>query len=233
MWCRLPASCVSSRFASFLVCIWTRVLGRRRLKRFSLLGLSTSPLPRAHADLLVVQETPKTHPKRLSLLGLSTSPSWPATIQFCGFSIPRSRAQPTGQWGRTSVDCMLGIVEGFAFGKVGFAFYLTDRVGPSNIIRKPTSNCSTEPDIWSPNNGFMDSCLDRHLPPKNQPSNNEGSWAFKAVSNAGLGGTSVWDMVVGGGGMEPQLRTIVPVCGGFLSHRGTPSHHSFSWDFPL
>ena len=41
---------------------------------------------------------------------------------------------------------MLGTVEGFAFGKVGFAFYLTDRVGPSNIIRKPTSNCSTEPD---------------------------------------------------------------------------------------
>ena len=24
MWCRLPASCVSSRFASFLVCIWTK-----------------------------------------------------------------------------------------------------------------------------------------------------------------------------------------------------------------
>ena len=146
MWCRLPASCVSSRFASFLVCIWTRVLGRRRLKRLSLLGLSTSPLPRARADLLVVQETPKTHPKRLSLLGLSTSPSWPATIQLCGFSILRSRAQPTGQWGRKSVDCMLGTVEGFAFGKVGFAFYLTDRVCPSNLIRKPTSNCSTEPD---------------------------------------------------------------------------------------
>ena len=149
MWCRLPASCVSSRFASFLVCIWTRVLGRRRLKRLSLLGLSMSPLPRARADLLVVQETPKTHPKRLSLLGLSTSPSWPATIQFCGFSIPRSRAQPTGQWGRKSVDCMLGTVEGFAFGKVGFAFYLTDRVGPSNTIRKPTSNCSTEPDLYT------------------------------------------------------------------------------------
>ena len=149
MWCRLPASYVSSHFASFLVCTWTRVLGRRRrrLKRLSLLGWSTSPLPRARADLLVVQETPKTHPKRLSLLGLSTSPSWPATIQLCGFSIPRSRAQPTGQWGRKSVDCMLGTVEGFAFGKVGFAFYLTDRVRPSNIIRKPTSNCSTEPDI--------------------------------------------------------------------------------------
>ena len=96
----------------------------------------------------MVQETPKTHPKRLSLLGLSTSPSWPATIQFCSFSIPRSRAQPTGQWGRKSVDCMLGTVEGFAFGKVGFAFYLTDRVGPSNIIRKPTSNCSAEPDSF-------------------------------------------------------------------------------------
>ena len=24
MWCRLPASCVSSRFASFLVCMWTK-----------------------------------------------------------------------------------------------------------------------------------------------------------------------------------------------------------------
>ena len=130
MWCWLPASCVSSRFASFLVCIWTRVLGRRRLKRLSRIGLCTLPLPRARADLLVVQETPKTHPKRLNLLGLSTSPCWPATIQFCGFSIPRSRAQPTGQWGRKSVDCMLGTVEGFAFGKVCFAFYLTDRVGP-------------------------------------------------------------------------------------------------------
>ena len=43
---------------------------------------------------------------------------------------------------------MLGTVEGFAFGKVGFAFYLTDRVGPSNIVRKLTSNCSTEPDIY-------------------------------------------------------------------------------------
>ena len=24
MWCRLPASCVSSRFASFLACIWAK-----------------------------------------------------------------------------------------------------------------------------------------------------------------------------------------------------------------
>ena len=88
----------------------------------------------------MVQATPKTHPK----------PSWPATIQFCSFSIPRSRAQPTGQWGRKSVDCMLHTVEKFAFGKVGFAFYLTDRVGPSNIIGKPTSNCCTEPDSFTP-----------------------------------------------------------------------------------
>ena len=36
---------------------------------------------------------------------------------------------------------------GFGFGKVGFAFYLIGGVGFSNVIRKPTSNCSTEPDI--------------------------------------------------------------------------------------
>ena len=35
---------------------------------------------------------------------------------------------------------------GFGFGKVGFAFYLIGGVGFSNVIRKPTSNCSTEPD---------------------------------------------------------------------------------------
>ena len=35
---------------------------------------------------------------------------------------------------------------GFGFGKVGFAFYLIGGVGFSNVIGKPTSNCSTEPD---------------------------------------------------------------------------------------
>ena len=49
--------------------------------------------------------------------------------------------------GRDSVECILGTVEGFAFGKGGFAFHSTDGVGPFNRIRKQPSNCSTEPDV--------------------------------------------------------------------------------------
>ena len=38
--------------------------------------------------------------------------------------------------GRDSVECILGTIEGFAFGKGGFAFHSTDGVGPFNRIRK-------------------------------------------------------------------------------------------------
>ena len=34
-------------------------------------------------------------------------------------------------------------------------------------------------------------------------------------------------------GLNPHMNWVINPPGGFLSHRGTPSHHAFQWDFPL